>query len=117
MAPRHYVYFDYPYSAVPLSKTYSYEPVPEAMNEKEAGHILGPHGCMWTHLSRTESAIDADIFPRMCALAEVAWSRADRRDWGDFRQRMKTHYKRLRAWEVEYGREPEHQAASVPAAE
>lgn len=115
MAPLSHLYFDYAYSATPLSKTYAYEPVPEALSEQEAKHILGPHGCMWTHLARRESVIDANIFPRMCALGEVAWSPANKRDWADFQRRMMTHYQRLRAWKVDYYIKPELEAASQPA--
>ena len=34
-------------------------------------------------------------FPRMCALAEVAWTTANRRDYDDFVDRLLPHLKRL----------------------
>jgi hexosaminidase len=40
--------------------------------------------------------------PRMCALAEVAWSPAAKRDTKNFLERMNKHYERLDAMNVNY---------------
>ncbi|MDH5468915.1 MAG: hypothetical protein OEY25_15995, partial [Candidatus Aminicenantes bacterium] len=42
--------------------------------------------------------------PRMCALAEVVWSRKEVRDWGDFKLRLERHFARLDAMGVNYCR-------------
>ena len=41
-------------------------------------------------------------FPRLCALAEVAWSPQEQRDFADFRSRLVEHLKRLDALGVKY---------------
>lgn len=49
-------------------------------------------------------AIDYMAFPRLCALAEVAWS-GPGRDVSDFAGRLRLHKARLRASGVEYRRD------------
>jgi hexosaminidase len=43
-------------------------------------------------------------FPRTCALAEVAWSPKEGKDWGEFESRLDIHLKRLDALQVNYRR-------------
>jgi hexosaminidase len=42
--------------------------------------------------------------PRMVALAEVVWSKPERRSWADFRRRLTAHQERLDALRVNYSR-------------
>jgi len=60
---------------------------------------------MWTEHA-PQQRVDHQVFPRLCALAEVTWSPATARDWSDFTRRMTTHYRRLDAWGVHYFIEP-----------
>lgn len=55
---------------------------------------------MWTHLARTEAGIDAMIFPRLLALAEVLWTAPEHRDWNRFAPRLRLHEKVLASREV-----------------
>ncbi|MDX9972896.1 MAG: family 20 glycosylhydrolase [FCB group bacterium] len=110
MAPTTHCYFDYDYITTPLKKTYSFEPIPEELTPEEGQRVLGAQGCMWTHIARTERDIDAQIFPRVIALAEVTWSPKDKRNWPGFEARMNEHYARLDALSVAY-----HVERPVPA--
>ena len=65
-------------------------------------HILGAQGNVWTEYILTPDQAEYMIFPRLCALAEVTWSPAALRDWEDFSNRMRTHYRRLDALSVTY---------------
>src|SRR5208283_1772086 len=67
-----------------------------------AQHILGLQASMWTHIAVTEKAIDYQIFPRLLALAEVAWTPQPLRYWSDFSSRAITHFSRLRSLDIEY---------------
>ena len=60
---------------------------------------------MWTHIARTEAAVDSQVFPRLIALAEVAWSPKDSRDFSDFWSRMGNQYLRLELLGVSYHKE------------
>jgi hexosaminidase len=56
---------------------------------------------MWTEHAPPE-LVDRQVFPRLCALAEVMWSPRELRDFADFSRRMDTHYRRLEALGVQY---------------
>ena len=88
-APTSHCYFDYPYEVTDTEKVYSYNPVPDGITEKQAKNILGVQACMWTHMARTEPDIDRQIFPRLIALSEVAWTDSAKRDYADFTTRLK----------------------------
>ncbi len=115
MTPTNYCYFDY-YHANPdfepeaigglvtLKKVYSFEPVPEELDATEASHILGTQGNVWTEFISTPSHAEYMALPRMTALAEVAWSTEEGRDWTDFRTRLNDQFKRFDAMQVNYSK-------------
>jgi hexosaminidase len=105
MSPTSHCYFDYEVRRIPLKATYSFNPVGGGLSNEERKFILGGQGNMWTHLARTESAIDGQIFPRLIALSEALWTPAEIKDFNDFHARLPAHYKRLDAMAVEYGPE------------
>ncbi len=96
MSPTTHCYFDYDYTTTPTEKVYAYEPIPPELTPEQAKHVLGAQANMWTHLARNDKAIDEQVFPRLCALAETVWSPAEGRNWDDFQARMKTHAERLK---------------------
>lgn len=90
-----YVYFDYGNDVTPLQKVYAYDPMPAGLDPAQAGHILGPEACLWTESKPTDAVADEYLWPRLTALAEVAWSPLPH-DWPDFRARLLAgHYERL----------------------
>lgn len=86
---------------IPLEVVYSFEPTPAALTPEQARHVLGVQGNMWTEHA-PPALVDRQVWPRLCAIAEVGWTPAGRRDFDDFRRRMKTHYQRLDALGVKY---------------
>jgi len=105
MTPGEYCYFD-KYQAdpitepttiggyLPLSKVYQFEPVPSELNTKEAKHILGPQANVWTEYMPTEKSVEHMAFPRLSAMAEVAWSTRENRNWESFRHRIHADFDR-----------------------
>lgn len=61
----------------------------------EAG-VLGTQAQLWTEHAPTPDHVRQLAFPRLCALAETAWSR-DQRGYADFQRRLTGHLARLRA--------------------
>jgi|GEM_PF-1609919 N-acetyl-beta-hexosaminidase len=118
MAPRQFTYLDYYQTEedaqakrplaigglVPLEKVYGFEPVPAGLNPAEAKHILGVQGQLWGEYISNRKKLEYMAFPRACALAEVAWSPKDARDWADFSKRLPAHLKRLDRLDVGYHR-------------
>ena len=102
MTPNPYIYFDYTYHTTPTVKVYSYDPAATEFTPALAQHILGVQASMWTHIAITDEAIDYQVYPRLLALAEAAWTPQALRDWSDFNSRVSTHYLRLQSFDVKY---------------
>jgi len=75
-----------------LSKVYSFEPVPEELNQQEAKHILGAQANVWTEYLPTPAHVTYMILPRMAAIAEVLWTPAEKKDWTGFYDRLPWHF-------------------------
>ncbi|MET8418708.1 beta-N-acetylhexosaminidase [Streptomyces sp. NPDC005134] len=116
MCPEQQVYLDHRQAGGPdepmpigyvrtLEDVFRFDPVPPGLTEEAAGHILGTQVNVWTEVMQNRSRVDYQVFPRLAAFAEVAWSAlpapADR-DFADFERRMTAHYARLDALGVEY---------------
>ncbi|MGW1586088.1 beta-N-acetylhexosaminidase [Streptomyces sp. NPDC002386] len=116
MCPEQYVYLDHRQAPgddepVPigfvrtLEDVYRFEPVPAELAADEARHVLGTQANVWTEVMEDAARVDYQAFPRLAALAEVAWSRLPapaERDFADFEHRMAAHYRRLDALGVGY---------------
>jgi hexosaminidase len=98
------LYLDY--YQFPLRRAYSYEPVPSELTREQAANVLGVQANLWTGYrpQRSETRIDQYAFPKLAALAELAWSPSERRDYDDFRARYGAHEQRLRLLGVETAR-------------
>jgi len=114
MTPTSNTYFDYYQSPdrakepmaiggmLPLDTVYAFEPVPAALTPEQAAHILGTQGQIWTEYQRTPKNVEYMVFPRLLALAEVAWTPRTLRNYADFRARLSKHEARLNILDVNY---------------
>lgn len=114
MAPNSHTYFDTyqsrdrtrePFAIggfIPLDTVYAYEPVPSDLSAAEAKHVLGAQAQLWSEYMPNTKHVEYMAFPRLTALAEVLWSAKAQRDYGNFRQRLVTHLRRLDAMDVNY---------------
>jgi hexosaminidase len=85
-------------------KVHELEPIPENFTPEEAKRVLGCQAQLWSEYLFNWSKVEYMAFPRACALAEVAWSPKEGKDWGEFEGRLNTHLKRLDALKVNYRR-------------
>lgn len=69
-----------------LEKVYSYNPVPEVLTKEEAIYIQGVQANVWAEYMTTSEHMEYMIYPRLLALAEVAWTQPDKKDWEHFRR-------------------------------
>ena len=95
MTPNSHMYIDYYQSRerdkeplciggyVPVEKVYSYEPY-EGMTPGTEDHILGVQANLWTEYVTSPEFLEYMLLPRMCALSEVQWCNADRKDYARF---------------------------------
>lgn len=115
MSPAKYVYFDLAYNADPKEpgfvwagfvdtfQVYSYQPIQTSWPESITHHIQGIQGALWSENINSRQRLDYLAFPKMLALAEVAWTPKERRNWVNFSERLgKLHLQRLDNYGVNY---------------
>lgn len=114
MCPNPFVYFDHYQGGdptreplgiggnTPLDKVHRYEPIPAELTPEQARHIIGVQGQLWSEYLATPSRLEFMAFPRICALAEVAWCPPERPAFPDFLHRLTTHLRRLDVQDVRY---------------
>lgn len=107
MSPTTHCYLDYGVGEKQNTEiAYSFEPVPDDLEPEHAAHILGLEGNVWTEGIADRDRWDFQVFPRLCALAEVAWSPRKLRNWNAFRARLAAHEMLLKAQGVKFWRDP-----------
>nr|WP_315476372.1 family 20 glycosylhydrolase [uncultured Undibacterium sp.] len=87
---------------ISLEKVYSYNPVPHTLTATQQSRIRGVQANVWTEYLRTPEKIEYMVFPRILAMAEVAWSKQEQRQFTHFEQRIAPHYSRLSAQKIAY---------------
>lgn len=80
-----------------LADVYTFNPTPAELTGEQRSHILGIEACLWTEYVITDDRDAWMLFPRAAALAELAWSAPERRNWNDFLERLVTEMHRYRA--------------------
>jgi hexosaminidase len=88
----------------PIEKVYSYNPIPEQLNQEQASYIMGAQANVWTEYIATPEHVEYMILPRMCALSEVLWTGKSKPGFEDFKIRLKHHFSFLDKWNVYYAR-------------
>lgn len=108
MTPGEFCYFDFyqdaPHSQpeaiggyLPLSKAYSYNPVPDTLSADKVPLVLGVQANLWAEYIPTPEHMEWMIYPRILALAEVAWSNPELKDYDNFRLRALQAVEQLKA--------------------
>lgn len=108
MTPGAYCYLDSyqdaPYSQpeaiggyLPLKKVYSYDPVSVSLTTEQAKLVYGVQGNLWVEYIPTPERVEYMMYPRILALAEVAWSAPERKSWPDFHARALKAVRELQA--------------------
>ncbi|WP_299703837.1 beta-N-acetylhexosaminidase [uncultured Pontibacter sp.] len=90
----------------PVDAVYAFDPVPNALREQKLErYIIGAQGNVWTEYIGSEAKVEYMIFPRMTALSEVLWSPREKKDYADFKRRLKkTIIPRYTFWNAHYFR-------------
>ncbi|CAN5337855.1 hypothetical protein BH10PSE19_BH10PSE19_00450 [soil metagenome] len=115
LMPAEHLYFDLAYNKdakepglywagyIDTFKAYSYQPIPTNMPVALAKKIRGVQGALWSEYLISDERLDYMAFPRVAALAELAWTPAARRNWHNFSERLGTlHLPRLDNYGVLY---------------
>ena len=108
MSPGEFCYFDSYQDAphtqpeaiggyLPLSKVYSYDPIPETFTPEQAALMYGVQANLWAEYIPTKEHMEYMIYPRILALSEVAWSAVANKNYEDFHARALKAIDELRA--------------------
>lgn len=113
--PASHFYFDMKYtpsepgaswsSTVPTEKVYSFDFEKEGFDVAAMGNVIGVEGALWHELGLANGSkyVEYQLYPRVCALAELAWTPQAQRNWSDFNNRMEgRHYARMKKMGIIY---------------
>ena len=90
---------------IELDDAYNWEPT-ELEEGIQKEDIFGVEAPLWTETITTRDEIEFMIFPRLPAIAEIAWTPNNLRSWDSFSSRIKEHGKRWEAMGVNYYQSP-----------
>mgnify|MGYP002588795978 CR=1 FL=1 len=87
-----------------LKYVYDYEPVQKDWTPQAASLLMGVQACMWTEFCNSPADVDYLLFPRLSALAEVAWTKPARKNWASYLKAMDHFNEHLAAKGIVYAR-------------
>ncbi len=87
-----------------LKDVYDYEPVQKEWKPEYASLLMGVQGSVWTEFCRKPEDVDYLLFPRLAAVAEVAWTQPDQKDWALFLKGMDRYNEHLAEKGIVYAR-------------
>ena len=86
-----------------LEKVYAYDPVPQVLKDAGKSSLVKGVQCNnWSEYIYDVSHREYMLFPRAFALAEIAWTQPDHKDWESFKTRVDAACRRLDARGVNY---------------
>lgn len=87
-----------------LKDVYDYEPIQKDWSQHTASLLMGVQACMWTEFCNVPEDVDYLLFPRLSALAEVAWTKPERKNWKSYLTAMDRFNEHLAAKGIVYAR-------------
>lgn len=116
MSPSRRVYLDMKYNRgtllgqnwanyIEVDTTYLWDPA-TWVGPLDTARIIGVVAPLWTETVTTWEEAEYLVFPRLLAVAEVAWSPAAERYWPEFSRRLGHHGGRLNAMGIHFYRSP-----------
>ncbi len=78
-------YSDYPYHMTPLKKVYNF-------SAEKAENLLGVETPAWSEYIRDFDKLSFMLFPRICAVAEIGWTKNENKNYKRFYENLKYLY-------------------------
>ncbi|MBO7132722.1 MAG: family 20 glycosylhydrolase [Bacteroidales bacterium] len=86
-----------------LETTYAYNPIPDTLAKLGQGsHVRGVQCNLWAEYLYNDTLREYRYYPRALALAEVAWSPLEKKDYADFCRRLDNAFVRLDMHNITY---------------
>lgn len=95
-------YLDLPYGWFNLQATYENKPEIPDIDAAAAQNLLGLEAPLWTEYVPNMKKADYCTYPRLGAIAEIAWTAPQNRSWDHFLQKLDDYYRLLAACGVRY---------------
>ena len=89
-----YTYLDYKYKNLPLSKAYSFNPIPKGLDKNYHSKIIGLGCQMWGEWIPTNGNMHYQTFPRIAAYAEIGWTSLENKDFEKFKKALENLYQK-----------------------
>lgn len=87
----------------PLERVYAYNPVPDTLVANGKDHFIkGVQTNLWSEYMYTTDLMEYRAYPRVLALAEIAWTPLPRKDYKDFERRLDNALVRLDEHDINY---------------
>ena len=93
-------------AVIDVRRSYDWDPAEAAAGVPESA-LLGVEAPLWSETVANIRDLEFLAFPRLAAVAEVAWTRQDDRDWGSFRERLGMQASRWAALGINFYPAPE----------
>lgn len=89
---------------VDTRRIYSLQPDKLTTDQLKQKYVRGVEAALWAELlDRPDRFFEYQSYPRLCALAEVGWSKPSQRNWEDFYSRLtQGHLPRLAAMGIDF---------------
>ncbi len=98
-----YTYLDYSYESIPLTKAYSFNPIPANLPKELEGKVLGMGCQMWGESIPTVEDMQKKVYPRIAAYAEAAWTLPSNKNYDNFKESLPYFLNRWNVNGVAYG--------------
>ena len=79
-----------------LKNVYDYEPIERYWTMSMRSHLLGVQASLWTEFCEKPEDVDFLLFPRLAAVAEIAWTSPTEKRWDRFLMTLDDYQERWR---------------------
>ncbi len=86
-----------------MQRVYAFDPVPAELTPAQRKHVIGVQANMWTEHTRNGKDLKHNVFPRLAALSEIAWTPLQNKSYDDFLARLPAQLQRYKALGIAYG--------------
>ena len=105
------VYLNLPFGLIPLEKTYNYGPA--TMGVEDSPNILGIEAPLWTEHFLNFEHVAMNIFVRLAAVSEAAWTEPALKNYADFEARIEEMRDYFRSLDVLIAPQPIYRGTSL----
>ncbi|MBQ1966718.1 MAG: beta-N-acetylhexosaminidase, partial [Clostridia bacterium] len=81
-------YLDLPYGRTSLEKCYNYNPCYKGISKEQESKLLGVEACLWTEFVPTMKKAGYQMFPRLGAYSETAWTSKENKSFDYFSEKL-----------------------------